>query len=532
MSSLLPLRVHSKGSVATLTEQVRLCRKEYECASSSILQCLSDTLVHHDPVILLDVATSSSSSSPPPLSTGDPTLINTIIQYQRDIKSTLESSQETAVVALPSSVVDSFQHQRARLLDLRQQHTAAKIALSTDLLPILNNVASYAPEFQNWAKPDLQPKDISVSAISGAMTNVIYKCELLLDPTNVSDSKTTDPNAHAVLVRLYGEGTDAFFDRQEELKVFSSLAKFRYGSHALLCQFENGRCERFFQGSRPVTIQEMSAQENWINKSMGHEVAVFHRLPVFETKPSYRQVVGDFLDSVRHCYGGLVKRSEIAWFQEKDINNNKVGQPLRSEEIKQWLHHCIHQILPAKMAQVEASLYQHESKYHANVVFGHNDLQPGNILIKDENLKSNSDTEENKRNVTFIDFEYARYVPRGYDIVNHWCEWAADYHGLTPHLMNYEKFPTAEQQKEFVTAYLQVANNKTAAADAANDGQSGTGGAVTEEEVESLIQEALDFEQLSHLWWGVWGLMQATQSSIDFDYIGYGKCRLDQLNKL
>ena len=134
------------------------------------------------------------------------------------------------------------------------------------------------------------------------------------------------------------------------------------------------------------------------------------------------------------------------------------------------------------------------------------------------------------------------------------CEWAADYHGDTPHLMNYNTFPTTErkwivytlinwvqylfthtffnalfiiffkfcvEQEHFALNYLQT----TAALQ-------GDGKETTTQDISDLIQEVKHFEQLSHLWWGIWGLLQATQSTIDFDYIGYGKCRLDELEKL
>ena len=37
---------------------------------------------------------------------------------------------------------------------------------------------------------------------------------------------------------------------------------------------------------------------------------------------------------------------------------------------------------------------------------------------------------------------------------------------------------------------------------------------------------------MSHLLWGVWSLMQAEISEIDFDFIEYAKLRLDEYHKL
>ena len=42
--------------------------------------------------------------------------------------------------------------------------------------------------------------------------------------------------------------------------------------------------------------------------------------------------------------------------------------------------------------------------------------------------------------------QYAGPNPVAYDIANYWCEWAADYHTDTPHLLDYSLMPDAQQQ--------------------------------------------------------------------------------------
>ena len=54
------------------------------------------------------------------------------------------------------------------------------------------------------------------------------------------------------------------------------------------------------------------------------------------------------------------------------------------------------------------------------VVFGHNDLQEGNILCQ------KADDGSIVR-LAFIDFEYCSYNYRGFDLANHFCEWMYDY---------------------------------------------------------------------------------------------------------
>ena len=180
---------------------------------------------------------------------------------------------------------------------------------------------------------------------------------------------------------------------------------------------------------------------------------------------------------------------------------------LSAKELE-WLEGQV-KTLPAVIDAVEKRLLQG----HSPVVLGHNDMQPGNILVKIDPGKDAT------KELRLIDFEYTDFVPRGYDIVNSFCEWAADYHGPTPHIMDYSFYPSPAQQHAFCRAYLEA---KAAA-------EEGKDSSVTEEEVEGLVGEAQSLIDLSHLWWGMWSLLQVTQSTIAFDYLGYARCRLEQI---
>lgn len=108
-----------------------------------------------------------------------------------------------------------------------------------------------------------------------------------------------------------------------------------------------------------------------------------------------------------------------------------------------------------------------------------------------------------------VDFEYAGYNPRGFDIANHFCEWMYNYHGVQPAIMNVDDFPTEEEQLRFLKAYL--------------EGEEEDDSAVTPKE---LRQETLPWVMASHLHWALWGIVQASQSEIDFDYFMYFTQRL------
>jgi thiamine kinase-like enzyme len=59
------------------------------------------------------------------------------------------------------------------------------------------------------------------------------------------------------------------------------------------------------------------------------------------------------------------------------------------------------------------------------VIFGHNDMQEGNILVE------RNDNGEISR-LVIIDFEYCSYNYRGFDLANHFCEWMYNYKVDTP----------------------------------------------------------------------------------------------------
>lgn len=52
------------------------------------------------------------------------------------------------------------------------------------------------------------------------------------------------------------------------------------------------------------------------------------------------------------------------------------------------------------------------------VVFSHNDMQEGNILLRQSSQKPE---------LVVIDFEYCSYNYRGFDVANHFLEWQFDY---------------------------------------------------------------------------------------------------------
>ncbi|XP_052732122.1 probable ethanolamine kinase isoform X3 [Vigna angularis] len=121
------------------------------------------------------------------------------------------------------------------------------------------------------------------------------------------------------------------------------------------------------------------------------------------------------------------------------------------------------------------------------VIFAHNDLLSGNIMINYEEDK-----------LYFIDYEYASYNYRGYDIGNHFAEYA----GFD---CDFDLYPNINEQYHFFRHYLQPERPHE----------------VSEKDLEALYVEANTFSLASHVFWALWGVIQAKMSPIEFDYLGY-----------
>jgi len=123
----------------------------------------------------------------------------------------------------------------------------------------------------------------------------------------------------------------------------------------------------------------------------------------------------------------------------------------------------------------------------APVVFAHNDLLSGNLMLNDSEGK-----------LYFIDFEYGSYSYRGYDIANHFNEYA----GFD---CDYNMYPDKDAQYHFFRNYMQPDRPSE----------------VQAQDLEALYVETNTFRLASHIYWALWALIQAKVSPIDFDYLGY-----------
>lgn len=247
--------------------------------------------------------------------------------------------------------------------------------------------------------------------------------------------------------------------------------------------FPQGRLEQFIP-SRKLEIEELSLPD--LSAEIAEKMARFHgmRMP-FNKEPKW-------------LFGTM----------EKYLNQVLKLKFTRESHIRK-LDRLLSYNLPMEMENLRSLLAATSSP----VVFCHNDCQEGNILLLDG--RENSP----KQKLMLIDFEYSSYNYRGFDIGNHFCEWIYDYtYEKYPFFKaNFARYPNKKQQIHFISSYL-------------TEFQHGYENISNEEKSKienEMLNEINRFALASHFFWGLWGIVQAKISSIEFGYMEYAMARFD-----
>ncbi|KAJ8931763.1 hypothetical protein NQ314_015295 [Rhamnusium bicolor] len=209
----------------------------------------------------------------------------------------------------------------------------------------------------------------------------------------------------------------------------------------------------------------------------------------FENGLAYRFIPGCTLNESTVRDPNIYKLVATRMAKLHKVRAEGAGQP------KAILYHSV--VTPK--AKIEEEIKQVRNVMEilgSPVVFAHNDLLLGNVIFT-----------ESENSVTFIDFEYAAFNYQAFDIGNHFAEFVGL--GLD---IDYCKYPEKELQLDWLTTYLTEFNGKYP----------------TEMEVENLYVEVNKFVLMSHLFWGLWALIQAEHSYIDFDFMGYAVIRFSE----
>ncbi|KAM3257534.1 hypothetical protein ACQJBY_049691 [Aegilops geniculata] len=301
---------------------------------------------------------------------------------------------------------------------------------------------------KEWSS--LDSSCFSISTVSGGITNMLLKVSV----KEGSDSESS------VTVRLYGPNTDLVIDRERELQAIPYLSAAGFGAR-LLGVFENGVVSSFIHAR---TLSPSDMKEPRIAAKIAKQLQKFHQVDIPGSKEP--QLWNDIFK--------FLKKASVLMFEdnEKQKRYEKISFREIQDEVKE--------------------LKDLSDLLHAPVVFAHNDLLSGNLMLNDLEEK-----------LYFIDFEYGSYSYRGFDIANHFNEYA----GFE---CDYNLYPDKDVQYHFFRNYL-------------SDRPS--------EDLDALYTETNTFRLASHLYWALWALIQARVSPIDFDYLGYFFLRYGEYKK-
>lgn len=323
-------------------------------------------------------------------------------------------------------------------------------------------------EYLGGAWRQARPEELSVCPVSGGLSNLLFRCSL----PNHLPSVGEEPRE--VLLRLYGailQGVDSLV---LESVMFAILAERSLGPQ-LYGVFPEGRLEQYLP-SRPLKTQEL--QDPVLSGAIATKMARFHGMEMpftkephwlFGTMERYLKQIQDLPST------GLPQMNLLEMYSLKDEMGN------------------LRKLLDATPSPV---------------VFCHNDIQEGNILLLSE--------PENDDSLMLVDFEYSSYNYRGFDIGNHFCEWVYDYtHEEWPfYKARPTDYPTRGQQLHFIRHYLAEVQK----------------GQIRSEEEQKKLEEDLLIEVnryalASHFFWGLWSILQASMSTIEFGYLEYAQSR-------
>ncbi|KAI9016359.1 kinase-like domain-containing protein [Phycomyces nitens] len=288
--------------------------------------------------------------------------------------------------------------------------------------------------------------------------------------TNQLVKVTHQPTDMSVLVRAYGKGSEKIIDRKQEIVNIVTLSTQKM-CPPLYGRFRNGLVYGYIKG-RVASVEDLGRPKT--AKWIAQRLAKWHQVQLDTNKqgPKREQTLWDtmwnWLEQVPEKYSDP---------KAQNIFASRFNKKSLSADLKH--------------------LMERLEKLDSPIVFSHNDLLYGNIIFDDQ-----------KEEASFIDYEYGCYAFRGFDIGNHFNEFA----GFE---CDYKRYPDRAFQLQWFEWYLFESTKKKPTAEA----------------LEHLYREVNGFSLASHFYWGLWAMIQATISDIDFDYMSYAVLRFDEYEK-
>ena len=279
--------------------------------------------------------------------------------------------------------------------------------------------------------------DVFIKPLLGGITNQLLLIQKL-DATSSSQK---------IVFRLFGGNTVDFINRFMENIAFSNLSKLGCGP-IFYGVFMNGRIEGFLNGTN-LLPNEMTKAPN--NLKIAAAVANLHHLQIPELHYLSSLTLAEIDQMDKSKFLSLLEEKKGSypsnqWLWKKlrlffelssnlhfpNENQQQKYQSLQMDKMFQeflWFEGRVQSIRYDLISAVTSPSFQSLTSaeqdrikgrlYALDEVLCHNDLLSGNIMaILPEGMSAGTDTD---KTIRLIDFEYAGYNYRGYDISNHFC---------------------------------------------------------------------------------------------------------------
>jgi ethanolamine kinase len=356
----------------------------------------------------------------------------------------------------------------------------------------LKLVQTYAPE--QWKDTN---GEIKFKRFTEGITNCLTKATI-----ECPGHTASEVDRNAILIRAYGKGTDVLIDRQRELNSHTLLAS-RGLAPSLLARFENGLMYKYVEGDVCVPEDLRKAE---VYQQVAKRLGEWHGgLPITAIS-SFPQMNGKTPGQ---------KSSQAT-------DKQPTPTPNTWTVVTQWID-ALPSDTPEKAKKQDDLRKEFESivakfsdvpgLFNKSYVFSHCDLLSGNVIVQRPTGEAKSSC---TYPVAFIDYEYTTPSPAAFDIANHFAEWA----GFE---CDHAAVPTKSQRRDFIHHYVSSFYDHV----------------ITENDnisveidlraaIDQLYEQVDTFRGVPGFYWGVWSLIQATISQIDFDYASYAEIRLGE----
>ena len=325
--------------------------------------------------------------------------------------------------------------------------------------------------------------------------------QLLKVAKYVPGKSQTEVDRESVLLRAYGNKTEILIDRDRDARLHALCAKHRLAP-PLLARFKNGLMYRYIIG-QVCTPQDIINERVW--RAVAKHLGEWHaRLPIDSVAgvihlPGSRSANSAKSQSAESCFD-ISCRSPVPniWsVMQRWIDALPCGSPGQKSQ---------KEMLQIELDRSFRDLDNQRGPGSRGFVLGHCDLVSANIVMLPKDTV-NSTADEDIR-VSFIDYEYATPCPAAFDIANHFAEWGG-------YDCDHKMLPTKSIRRRFLKDYLQ---SYKAHCDTP----------ICDEILDVLFEEVDRYRGMPGFYGGLWALIQASISQIDFDYASLAEVRLGE----